>query len=277
MESPQNPEVAFFFFLAIGMTVLALLAGGVIFFFLVYQKRLLQQKLAFSELEAAHTEALLHSNIEQVEEERKRIAKDLHDEVGSIFSTLKLKINQLNGSADDQQQAALLADSLKVIDTGMSSVRRISHGITPPGLEMFGLADAAESLCESLDGPTLEVVCEADPEFPRLPARIELGLYRIIQELLNNAMKHAAASKITVTLAGSPDSESLQLVYVDNGKGFDPAILKMRKGLGLNNIEARATTLHATVTWITQPGDGLQTIITIPSWKGTVIASSASE
>ena len=84
-----------FLFLFVGMLALALLAGAVIIFFFFYQKKVLHHQLRLSEIETAHREELLHSNIEQVETERHRIATDLHDELGGIFSTLKLKINQI--------------------------------------------------------------------------------------------------------------------------------------------------------------------------------------
>ena len=248
-----------FLFLFVGMLALALLAGAVIIFFFFYQKKVLHHQLRLSEIETAHREELLHSNIEQVETERHRIATDLHDELGGIFSTLKLKINQLDRPENLHR---LLSESREIIDTGIDSVRRISHSITPPGLEMFGLDDALSSLCQKADSPQLNIdfICSSD--FPRLEVKLELGLYRIVQELLNNSIRHAEASKIDLHL--SPSEGQISLIYSDNGKGFDPAILQDRRGLGLKNIEARANYLNATVDWYTQPGEGLKTIVKVP-------------
>jgi signal transduction histidine kinase len=95
-----------------------------------------------------------------------------------------------------------------------------------------------------------------------LDLAIELGLYRIVQELLNNSLRHAAASKILLYL-GRSEGE-IYLEYSDNGKGFDPAILQSLRGLGLKNIEARANYLNADIEWITQPGMGLKTIVKVP-------------
>lgn len=255
MEGP----VDVFLFLFVGMLTLALLAGAVVIFFFFYQKKVLHQQLLLSEMETAHREELLHSNIEQVESERHRIATDLHDELGGIFSTLKLKINHLG---QEEDPARLLAESREIIDTGIASVRRISHSITPPGLEMFGLADALTSLCQKTDSPQLRVEFFCAPDFPRLEGKAELGLYRIAQELLNNAIRHAGASKIALYLTRSEGE--IRFEYSDNGKGFDPAILQGRKGLGLKNIEARANYLNAAVEWQTQPGQGLKTIVKAP-------------
>jgi len=252
-------QVDVFLFLFVGMLTLALLAGAVVIFFFFYQKKVLHQQLQLSEVETAHREELLHSNIEQVESERHRIATDLHDELGGIFSTLKLKINHLD-SAENKEQ--ILSESRDIIDAGIASVRRISHSMTPPGLEMFGLADALTSLCQKTNSPQLNVDFISPEDFPRLEGKVELGLYRIAQELLNNAMRHAAASKITLYLSRSEGEICFE--YTDDGKGFDLTILQSRKGLGLKNIEARANHLNATIAWYTQPGNGLKTIVKVP-------------
>ncbi len=252
-------QVDVFLFLFVGMLSLALLAGAVVIFFFFYQKKMLQQQLQLSEIKSVHQEELLHSNIEQVETERHRIATDLHDELGGIFSTLKLKINHLDRAENAER---LISESREIIDAGIASVRRISHSMTPPGLEMFGLADALTSLCQKTDSPQLKVDFDCPPDFPRLEGKVELGLYRIAQELLNNAIRHAEATKITLYLSRSENETRFE--YLDDGKGFDPAILQERKGLGLKNIEARVNYLNALVEWHTQPGEGLKTIVKVP-------------
>ncbi len=252
-------QVEVYLFLFVGMLTLALLAGAVVVFFFFYQRKMLQQQLQLSELKTSYQQDLLHSNIEQVEAERHRIATDLHDELGGIFSTLKLKVNQLDQAG---QNGALIAESRDIIDTGISSVRRISHAMTPPGLEMFGLADALESLCKKNNSPGLEVEFDAPADFPRLEKKAELGIYRMAQELINNAIRHSAATKIALSLTRSENAVCFR--YEDNGKGFDLAILKESKGLGLKNIEARANHIQAKIDWQSAPGKGLKTIVTVP-------------
>lgn len=255
----MEDQVDVYLFLFVGMLTLALLAGAVVIFFFFYQKKILRQQLHLSEIETAHREELLHSNIEQVEAERHRIATDLHDELGGIFSTLKLKINQIDRGESIER---LMVESREIIDTGVASVRRISHAITPPGLEMFGLADALTSLCQKTTGSIVAVELYCPPTFPRLDGKIELGLYRIAQELINNSIRHAVASKINLYLSHSEGEISFE--YSDDGKGFDPAVLQARRGLGLKNIEARVNHLNATIEWYTQPGKGLKTIVKVP-------------
>ncbi|MBL7826373.1 MAG: sensor histidine kinase [Saprospiraceae bacterium] len=257
MEATREIDV--FIFLAIGMLTLFLLAGGVVVFFVTYQKRMLTQQLRLSEMERAHQEELLHSNIEQVEAERHRIATDLHDEVGSIFSTLKLKINQLQRG---ENPGKILEDSSEIIDAGLMSVRRISHELVPPSLEMFGLADALAALCQKASTSQLQLELNCEDDFQRLPVKTELGLYRIVQELINNAIRHSGASRINLYL--SRQADHITLVFEDNGKGADPSVLNAAKGLGIKNIEARASQFNASVNWVSQPGQGLKTIILIP-------------
>lgn len=265
MENSGQVNIALL--LATGMFTLLLLAGGVVLFFIIYQKRLLRQQLLLREVEAAYKEELLHSNIEQVEAERKRVAKDLHDEVGSIFSTLRLKMTQLS-NAGLETDNKMLQESRDIIDAGLKSVRRISHDILPPSLELFGLPDALEDLCSKLTGgPEMTAVFTADADFPRMDQKIELGLYRVVQELVNNCIRHAEASKITLHLQHK--GTNIVLIYSDNGKGFNPELLQGAKGLGLKNIEARISQIKGKVEWVTQPGQGLKTIITIPLDSGT--------
>jgi two-component system, NarL family, sensor kinase len=252
-------SVDVFVFLFVGMLTLVLLAGAVVLFFFFYQKKVLRQQLQMSELQTAHREELLHSNIEQVESERYRIATDLHDELGSIFSTLKLKINQLE---QHPNPALLISESREIIDSGIGSVRRISHAITPPGLEMFGLPDALTSLLEKSNTPQTRTALYCPESFPRLDAKIELSLYRIAQELLNNSIRHAEASEITVHL--SCTEEQVHFEYADNGRGFDPVSLQQRRGLGLRGIEARANYLNAGIDWQSAPGEGFTVRIQMP-------------
>jgi len=252
-------QVDVYLFLFVGMVTLALLAGAVVVFFFFYQKKVLLQQLLLSELKTNHQEELLHNNIEQVEAERHRIATDLHDELGGLFSTLKLKINQLGYVGQNEQ---IVAESRDIIDSGIVSVRRISHAMTPPGLEMFGLADAMESLCQKNNSPQLGVEFDFAPNFPRLEKKVELGIYRMAQELINNAIRHSGASKIILSLTHSEKDVCFQ--FEDNGKGFDLGILQERKGLGLKNIEARANHIHASIEWHSAPGKGLLTIVKVP-------------
>jgi two-component system, NarL family, sensor kinase len=249
-------------FLLSGMLVMFLLAGGVILFFLIYQRRLHKQQMQISEMESAHKLDLLHSNIESVELERKRIAADLHDEVGSMLSTLRLMIGRV-ATGSNERTRKIVEESTEMIDQGIATVRRLSHHIMPPGLEMFGLVDSIEVLCEKIsDSGKIDASLSPTNTIQRFAPKIELGLYRIAQELTNNTIKHAGASHITFTL--DIQTDQIIMTYSDDGKGMDPGLLKNGRGLGLKNIESRVSFLGGNLEWITAPEKGLKTIIILP-------------
>jgi len=257
----ETPELDVYIFLFIGTLVMFLLAGGVVAFFIMYQKRLFRQQLLVREIETNYKEELLNSNIEMVEEERKRVAKDLHDEVGSLLSTLRLKIGQIPQS-DPVQQLQIISDTSDMIDAGIQNVRRISHNITPPGLEMFGLVDTLEDFCEKITASkSIEAYLQCETRVPRLKPQIELGLYRVVQELVNNTLRHAEASLIRIQLA--QEAQDVTLTYSDNGKGFEPDMVGKAKGLGLKNIEARINLIKGTFEWQLKPGAGMKLIIKV--------------
>lgn len=263
----QQQQLEVYGFLFAGTLVMFLLASGVLAFFILYQKRLFNQQLKMREMEVVFQESLLHSNIESIEEERKRIATDLHDEIGSIFSTLRLKLGQLNQSLQPAD-LSFFRDSDALIDAGIKSVRRISHNIIPPGLEMFGLVDTLEAICESLSiAEILDANLQCETPINRFDPKIELGLFRVVQELTNNTLKHAHATQINLKL--KEDQHGLHITYSDNGKGFAPELLSSPRGLGLRNIEARINLLKGSIVWETLPGHGLKTIILIPVSSST--------
>ena len=250
-------------FLIAGMLTLSLLAGGVVLFFVIYQRKMLRQQLILKEFEAAHQEKLLQTNIEQMEIERTRIAKDLHDEIGSIFSTLKLKINQI-GLDSPKLDAELKEQSGEIISAGIKSVRRISHDLLPPGLEIFGLSDTLEEYCAKMNAPGIfEAHFHVTEDFnQRLPVKTELDLYRIVQELTNNTIKHSKANRIDIYL--KHQDNCIILLYTDDGTGFDPVLLEKGKGLGMRSMEARARRFNGEIKWETSPDQGMKVSISAP-------------
>lgn len=250
-------------FLIAGMLTLTLLASGVVLFFVIYQRKMLQQQLEHREFEATHQEKLLQSNIEQMELERTRIAKDLHDEIGSIFSTLKLKIKQIGKNTSDNDEL-LKKQSSEIIDAGIKSVRRISHDLLPPGLEIFGLADTLEEYCAQMNAPgVFEVHYYAAPDFnQRMASGTELDLFRIVQELTTNTIRHSEATRIDIYF--EQQDNTLILTYSDDGKGFDPMLLEKGKGLGIRSMEARARRFNGKMIWQSSPNKGTKVCISAP-------------
>jgi len=233
-----------YYLIIIGMGVTFLLALSVVGFYILYQRRFLKQQLELKKTE-------LHATIQSQEDERRRIGRDLHDGIGSLLANLRMNINRLN-TAGVQEQCSLL------IDKTITDVRSIAHSLSPPGLELFGLAGAVEDLC---DGIPLKLSIENNAgDLKRLAPNTALALYRVIQELLSNTLKHAEATSATITF--NEQNGTLTIDYTDNGKGF--SISPKQTGMGLRNIESRLNMIGVTYNIISSPGNGFKTTIQVP-------------
>lgn len=250
MATQESIDV--YFFLFTGMLVMFVLSAAVVGLFFVYQKKFFNQQVQMKEAEAEYQQKLLHSNIEKIEEERRRVAKDLHDEVGSIFSTLGMKIIQFE---KDDSATDLIRESKLLVDKGIMSVRRISHNMIPNELEMFGIAAAIEELCFQIDGTNgLEVNFDSEGLNECGSKEIELAIYRITQELISNTVKHSGAQQVDIQL--SCDASGVFYQYQDNGKGFDTE--NTYRGLGMHNITNRVMMNGGVLQFLKEkPGFGI--------------------
>ncbi len=203
--------------------------------------------------------------IEGQEEERKRIATDLHDRLGSMLSTVKLLFSSLNDKIDRNQEETQKQQTkvTSLLDEAVLEVRRVSHNLSTGMVNTFGLITALEELCESVDKSGI-VRCRllSYGMEERLPSQIEIGLFRMVQELVNNALKHSKAKQLTIQL--NRTDESLNLTVEDDGVGFDVAEKQKSGGMGLGNLAARAARLGAAYHVDSRPGKGTISIIEIP-------------
>lgn len=254
-------RIDIFYFLFIGTFAFFLMGGGIVYFFLQYRKRLYRHKLKLQEVETSSRMEVLNTTIRQVEEERSRIAKDLHDEIGSLFSILSIKLGQIEPLLTYSLSGTkIIEDGRNLIDTGIKSVQRISYDIVPPLLAAHGLAIALEELCSRIGES--DISFRSVEYLPELPEMVSLSIYRIVQELLSNTIKHAEAGKIEVRLDIAGDR--LILYYRDDGRGYDCRETALRKGAGLRNIEARARIIHADTRFETEPGKGVSVVVSTP-------------
>lgn len=216
-----------------------ILAASFIFFFIKYQRRITQQKEAMQKAELEHSEQLLHATLLSQEEERKRIGRDLHDDVGASLSNLKMVMAQaVEATANTPAYKPL-------IDNIITTVRNISHSLSPPGLSLFGLENTLHELFDNFNAAgKITVAFENDlgEKLNRFDEQTDLALYRIVQELLTNTVKHAGAEKIIVRCF--EENNSSIITYQDDGKGIDTAKGK-KIGMGMQNIEARLRMIQA--------------------------------
>jgi signal transduction histidine kinase len=262
----QSGEIDIYFLLFAGTLAMFLLCSAIIVFFVVYQRRMLKEQLRVQEMKSAHQLDLLHSNIQTLENEHRRFASDLHDEIGGALSILRMQISLLMQNADDAEMIRKSgAESKTLIDNTINSVRRISHDLLPSGLETFGLVASLEDLCRSVgNASSIRVDFNAANPDLKLETNTELAIYRIVHELLNNTIKHAAATETKLHLTMQEDLK-LNLVYEDNGKGMNLDNIPAGKGLGLKNIESRVSMVKGSVNCKSSPGAGMRVEIVIPA------------
>jgi len=263
MDAPA--EVAFSQLLFGGIGFMLLSAGALLIFLVTYQKRLLRQQLQQRTIEATYQQQLLTAVIEAQERERERIGRDLHDGIGSTIAMAKMLVNRLDSKSSGEDPASVLALVKEIMSTAVQDVRSVSHSLYPAVLARFGLADALQHLVDVCN-ETAALNIELEVEYPRpLALAQELALYRICQELIHNAIKHAqGATLLTVQLHQA--LSSLTLVVEDNGCGFAPASSDSPpiEGIGLRSIHVRVQMLQAHLRHESVPEKGTRMVIELP-------------
>jgi signal transduction histidine kinase len=209
--------------------------------------------------------AILNALIEGQDQERKRIASELHDGLGQQLHAVKLHFNLLAASLREQnfQQIALVNEIADMINEAIQEIRSISHNLAPKSLQHFGLKVAIENLCERLKKIQPFHIFFDTINIPyRLPPRLETSIYRIVQEALSNIIKHAKAQNVTLQLWIHNDV--LSLMIEDDGVGFKTWEAKKEKGIGLMNLETRVRLLNGILTLDSYPNNGTTILIEIP-------------
>ena len=247
------------FVIAVGTAVLLMMAVFIIIFVAYYQQKQAKQQLVFKELQVQHRRDLMEATFRGQEEERKRLAEDMHDGIGTMLSITKMTLNQLEIQVGGDQKARFQFQKTRsMIDETMTNVRRISRNLVPTTLERFGLLAALEELTDRATDNEREVHLVCPESTAKFPTTLDLMLYRITQELVNNAIRHARARHITVQLLTF--NNEVRLSVVDDGVGFDfDAVMENKQaGLGLRNIESRLSVVNGHVTFDVAPGRGSQ-------------------
>lgn len=260
--STAGSETNIFYIALIGVASFLFIALSFIIFYIFSQRRdqdkqekLYQQRLDFQQ-------RLLKASIEGQEEERARLAKELHDGVNGNLAAIKL---QVAGATD----AAALARVAEALSEVSSEVRAISHDLLPPAFAQRGLVAASQGVCDRLtDEGEITVFLHCNDPRRRFEAQRELNVFRIVQELFSNSLKHAAAQRIELSLDFAP--QQLTLSYADDGRGFayTPSAEHNKEalaslGLGMSNLQARTDLLGGALRIDTAPGAGFRAELTL--------------
>ncbi len=205
---------------------------------------------------------ILQTIIDTEEKERSRMAKELHDGVAPVLSAAKIYAQSLTNLADASIQPYIITKIEETILEAIQSVSEISINLSPHILQNFGLVVAIQSFANKVC-ETKNIAVDVSTNYEgRLPSNIEINLYRICIELLNNTLKYAHASKVQFIFN---KTSTIEIIYIDNGCGFDYDItVNTNKGMGLFNINNRIKSLNGEIIYITAPSKGTRIEIKIP-------------
>ncbi|MEI6088084.1 MAG: sensor histidine kinase [Bacteroidota bacterium] len=223
-------------------------------------KKEAQNQLRLRKSEEQATKAVLEAE----ENERIRIASDLHDGIGQMMSVAKMNLSAIEDEIPflniDQKNKYL--NAIALVDDSCKEVRIISHNMMPNALIKTGLANAVRKFLDDLHNRSIKINLYTEGLNERIDSNTEIILYRIIQETVANVFKHAHANILDITLIKEP--LSINIVIEDNGKGFDLSQAKSKDGIGLKNIESRVIFLKGTIEWDSKIGKGTVVVINIP-------------
>lgn len=253
----------------VALTIALAALAGVIFFGLKNRMRanhriaeqqdtLRQQEIR--QLEQANQLTALSAMLEGQEQERSRIAADLHDSLGGLLASIK---SHFNAAPPPNADNDIFEKTNAMLDGASTEVRRISHNMMPRALSLSGLKGAIEDLAQDLERQGLSCQLELIglDDLPLEPAR-SVMVYRIVQELTHNAVKHAQASHLL--LQAIRHEGRLTLLVEDDGKGFEVGAARLKKGLGLSSVESRVQFLNGEIEWDSVQGQGTTVSVTMP-------------
>ena len=237
---------------------LVLLCVLIVVFVIKSRGKIYSKELEKRDLKIKYQNDTLQKIIQAQEEERQRIARDLHDDISSKLIAVSLNLHLLKSNktkVEDKQQ--IIEDIFEITTKTIESSRKIAHHLYPPVLEKFGIKEALKELVLDYN-KTKAVAIELsfDNNFKEEVDNEQLQIFRIIQELINNSIRHGKAKIITI--AFKTKGSQNECLYSDNGLGFDSTNIENNKGLGFSNIENRIKNINGTFTLSSVINKGFQ-------------------
>lgn len=213
---------------------------------------------------------VLKAIVNTQETERTRFAKDIHDSLGQQLSAVKFYIGTSVASTNDEKLKHLLVKSNEALVKALADMRNICFDLMPKTLENFGLVASIKELCKQTEvSRKLHFNLKAEDNFPLLNKSLEIALFRIIQEFINNALKHSNADIITIEL--DAEANTIVITLKDNGIGFDVAAALNKNGMGLKNVQSRIQPYDGEIFISSTIGKGTRYKINIPLTSGNIL------
>lgn len=222
-----------------------------------YIRKIFQFMRRVDEIRRESEKRVLSAVIRTEERERQRFAKELHDGLGPLLSVIKMLVSGLDGKKSPEMNDKIKLNLRQAVDEAITSVRDVSANISPHILNNFGLRDAVEAFIKRLrQSEAFTVYFTTNLTNERFGYNVEVILYRVVCELINNTLRHAAASKVTIDM--QLDDGVLYLEYTDNGIGFDVQTVTSREGMGLNNMRYRLQSGNGDIEIVSKYGQGMR-------------------
>jgi len=237
-------------------------AIALIVFFYFSRKKIIEKELEKKDLILKYQKEQLHAIIIMQEEERKRIAQDLHDDISSKLNIVSLNSHLLcSPNLTEAETIEITGNIISLTTKALENSRKIAHNLLPPVFEKFGLNAGVEELCtefESSKAVKVNYINEID--FDDKDIDRHLHIFRILQELMNNSLRHGKATEIWIAFKNSNEIDSC--FYEDNGSGFDEENTENQKGLGMKNIDSRISFLNGTIKIKSVLNEGISVVFT---------------
>ncbi|HPW66539.1 MAG TPA: histidine kinase [Salinivirgaceae bacterium] len=246
----------------LGIITAILLLAGVIFI-----RKIFDFLDRIERLRKENESRVLNAIIRTEEKERKQFAKDMHDGLGPLLSSIKMSLSSINDENFSSQDKRIFENSKLMIDESIRSLKEISNHLSPHILTNFGLVRALQNYAGKLNSlHSIKIDINSTIGGYRYNYNIEVVIYRVITELITNTLKHAGASQIIISIYN--EEQALIVEYQDNGKGFDPdkTLNQLQGGMGYDNINTRLKSIMAQMELKSDYGEGVYVKIVVPMY-----------
>lgn len=251
---PDKELVAIILYISMFFIIVAV---ALIIFFYYSRKKIIQKELEKKDLAIRYQKEQLHAIIIMQEEERKRIAQDLHDDISSKLNIVSLNSHLLTAPNLTEIETAEITQNIIALTTkALDNSRKIAHNLLPPVFEKFGLNAAIEELCEEFESSkSVKTHYKNEIDFDDNDIDRHLHVFRILQELMNNSLRHGKSTEIWISFTTKDGINNCD--YEDNGIGFDSKNDENQKGLGMKNIDSRISFLEGTIKITSEINNGI--------------------
>lgn len=254
-------------FVLVGISMMLLLFVSFLLFFISAQRRKYRDQRNLQQLKAGQQELLIEAAVRSEESERLRIAEALHDEMGALLFSAKLHFQNIRLNEDDPHNLPLYTKGQEMLDDAINKIRGISHNLHSIILQEFGLVEAIRHFVQrSMDAHLIEAAVELDCTYPSEPRENAVSVYRMVQELINNVLRHAHPRKLRIS--GVNTAGELVLTLFHDGEGLtQPRFeeLKYKKGsMGFKTIQNRLILLKGKMHFSQRP-DGFYIDLYLPT------------